>query len=324
MRKESWQDLMLFAYKGLAVPEKLNKKQSLNSKIKENLNCLKLQKSNKSERLKLGSITKIFESKVADGDIKGAIRILTSDSSFVLPNKEAFNELQQKHPKPSRESIFPSEPDDSSPAFEITTESIKDGIKSFKNGSAAGIDGIFPQVLKDLTSISAADAGIRLLMAITTLCTLISKGQICKNICPYFYGALLVSLTKKDGGIRPIAIGNTFRRLSSKLACRTIRHRINSHFFPKQLGFGIQKGCESIIHALRTFIRMNRSLQKVILKIDMKNAFNCVERDVMLSAVKEQVPELFAMFWQAYRYPSKLFYGDGTISSQRGAQQGDP
>lgn len=28
--EESWKHLMLFAYKGLAVPEKLNKKQSLN------------------------------------------------------------------------------------------------------------------------------------------------------------------------------------------------------------------------------------------------------------------------------------------------------
>lgn len=134
----------------------------------------------------------------------------------------------------------------------------------------------------------------------------------------------MISLTKKDGGIRPIAIGNTLRRLAFKIACKTIRQRTSTYFFPKQLGFGIIKGCESIVHAVRTFIHSNKGLKKVILKIDMKNAFNCVERDTMLSAVKDQIPELFAMFWQAYRNISILFYGDDIILSQRGAQQGDP
>ena len=316
---------MLFAYKGLIVPDKLEKKQSLNSKIKENLNCLQLTTPNQSKKkISSSTIDKVIECKVADGDIKGAIRILTSDSSFVQPNKEMLNELIDKHPIPSRDMEFPSEPDDSLPILEVTNEMVKYGIKSFKNGSAAGIDGIFPQVIKDLTSISAGDAGLRLLIAITALCNFISQGKICKSICPYLYGALLISLTKKDGGVRPIAIGNTFRRLSFKIACKIIRSRTSTYFFPKQLGFGIEKGCESIIHAIRTFIRLNKGMKKIILKIDMKNAFNCVERDIMLSAVKEQIPELFAMFWQAYRNPSKLFYGTDTILSQRGAQQGDP
>lgn len=70
---------MLFAYKGLVVPEKLNKKQSLNSKIKENLNNLHLPSQNQPEKKQSKvNLNKVIESKVADGDIKGAIRILTS------------------------------------------------------------------------------------------------------------------------------------------------------------------------------------------------------------------------------------------------------
>ena len=44
----------------------------------------------------------------------------------------------------------------------------------------------------------------------------------------------------------------------------------------------------------------------------------------MLSAVKEHIPNLFAFFWQEYRYPSKVFYGTDVLLSERDAQQGDP
>lgn len=49
--EESWQHLMLFAYKGVMVPEKLDKKQSLNSEIKENLNQLKLPTPKQPQKL---------------------------------------------------------------------------------------------------------------------------------------------------------------------------------------------------------------------------------------------------------------------------------
>lgn len=49
-----------------------------------------------------------------------------------------------------------------------------------------------------------------------------SKGHTCikrftAEVCPLIYGANLVALSKKDGGIRPIAGGNTIRRLTSKI-----------------------------------------------------------------------------------------------------------
>jgi hypothetical protein len=37
-----------------------------------------------------------------------------------------------------------------------------------------------------------------------------------KEIQPFIAGAFLIGLSKKDGGIRPIAIGDVFRRLTGK------------------------------------------------------------------------------------------------------------
>lgn len=217
---------MLFSYKGFAVPQKSNdKRQSLISKVKENLNSQSL-KSDAKRNESVSTTARIVEAKVADGDIKGAIRILSSESSPRQPTSSIFNELLLKHPAPTRPLVYPPPPDDSLPIVEITTKMVMDGIRNFKNGSAAGLDGIYPQVLKDLTSKSAGDAGKILLNAMTALANLISKGKVTNSILPYFYGAFLISLEKKDGGIRPIAIGNTFRRLTKKMSCRLVKDRL--------------------------------------------------------------------------------------------------
>ena len=62
----------------------------------------------------------------------------------------------------------------------------------------------------------------------------------------------------------------------------------------------------------------------MVLKIDFKNAFNQVRRDVMLAKVKEHVPLIYPMVWQAYSNPSNLYNGDNIVLSQEGLQQGDP
>lgn len=69
---------------------------------------------------------------------------------------------------------------------------------------------------------------------------------------------------------------------------------------------------------------MNVSSSKILLKLDIKNAFNSIERDSMLQIVKDKIPSLYPFLWQSYRYPSNLFFHRNVISSQTGAQQGDP
>ncbi len=60
-----------------------------------------------------------------------------------------------------------------------------------------------------------------------------------------------------------------------------------------------------------------------MLKLDFKNAFNCLRRDKMLAAVSEKAPELFPLIHSAYGTPFSLFIGDTIIQSSEGIQQGD-
>lgn len=75
------------------------------------------------------------------------------------------------------------------------------------------------------------------------------KGKVNSEIVKFFYGVNLCALNKKDGGLRPIAVGCTFRRLAAKLCCRSVQEKCKIYFQPYQLGFSSKQDCESIIHA---------------------------------------------------------------------------
>ena len=111
----------------------------------------------------------------------------------------------------------------------------------------------------------------------TNLCL---SGDIPDIICPVFFGATLCALSKKNGGIRPIAVGYTLRRLVAKTACRLLCDRVVSKLAPTQLGFGVQHGSEAAAHAARTCLQ-DLVPGKAILKIDFSNAFNSLRRDVI-------------------------------------------
>lgn len=147
---------------------------------------------------------RIVEAKVADGDIKGAIkgaiRILSSESSPRQPDPSTFNELLSKHPAPTRSLVFPPPPDDTLPTIEITTKMVMahGWYHNHSLGSAACLDGIYPQVLKDLTSKSTGHACKRLLNAMTALANLILQGKVRNSILPKLYGAFLISGEKRQ------------------------------------------------------------------------------------------------------------------------------
>jgi len=62
----------------------------------------------------------------------------------------------------------------------------------------------------------------------------------------------------------------------------------------------------------------------VLVKLDFSNAFNSIHRREMLLAVHSRMPELYSFCCSAYNQPSVLFFGQYTVQSQEGTQQGDP
>ena len=65
---------------------------------------------------------------------------------------------------------------------------------SFPNDSSAGLDGISPQILKDLTATSNGQTGLSFLRALTNLVNVILDGKVPLELRPYFFGVKLIAL----------------------------------------------------------------------------------------------------------------------------------
>ena len=185
-------------------------------------------------------------------------------------------------------------------------------------------DGISPQILKDLTAKSNGQTGLNFLRALTNLVNVILEGKVLLQLRLYFFGAKLIALKKPDGGLRPIAVGNTFRRLSAKCAGYHVFESRQARYGNRQVGVGTKRGAELASHVFRCLIESPQPKEIVILKIDFENAFNSINRRFMLEKVFETHPEVYKYSHSAYSQPRFLFYGDSVIKSCEGTQQGDP
>jgi hypothetical protein len=165
--------------------------------------------------------------------------------------------------------------------------------------------------------------GGSLLDALTDFTNLVLNGGVPALARPVFFGATLISFNKKDGGIRPIAVGLTLRQLIAKMANRRALQTCSSLLAPRQLGVGVKGGAEAIAHAARRYLASIDS-DKVLVKLDFANAFNSIRRDAVLEAVALHIPEVLAFANSAYGSATKLWFGDAEIESAEGVQQGDP
>ena len=73
------------------------------------------------------------------------------------------------------------------------------------------------------------------------------------QVCPFFFGASVIALNKKDGGVRPIAVGCILRCLVAKLACMSISKCMGTTLAPVQLGYGTSNGAEAAVHSASIF-----------------------------------------------------------------------
>lgn len=87
--------------------------------------------------------------------------------------------------------------------------------------SAGGPEGLRPQHIKDMVCTSAGGGVSHLLRALTAL---VLKGKTAPFACPFSFWASLIALEKTGGGVRPIAVGCTLRRLVAKCVGNHIMH----------------------------------------------------------------------------------------------------
>ena len=153
--------------------------------------------------------------KLDQGNVQSGIRMAVGDDKFADFTVDSYAGLKLKHPQSETCSV--PDPRDID-CFSTPTLVVHKALMSFPNGSSAGLDCMSPQILKNLTSKSNGQTGHNFLRALTNLVKVILDGKVPLELRPYFFGAKLIALKKPDEELRPIAVSNTFRRLSAKCA----------------------------------------------------------------------------------------------------------
>ena len=220
------------------------------------------------------------------------------------------NCIQSKHPR-----TLPYHP----AVFEKTSARLvqKQAIKTHGSARPSGLD---------------ADDWRRLLSAFvqnsTNLCKLnakFAKRMATSIITPddfiAYNGCRLVALDKCPG-VRPIGIGELWHRITGRIIVDCVRQDLTSLGGNMQLCLGQKYGIEHSIQSLRR--SSDDPKNEAILLIDVKKAFNVLNRRTALENVKALCPSLYVALQNSYSHSSHLYIDKSTILSQDGTTQGDP
>ena len=127
----------------------------------------------------------------------------------------------------------------------------------------------------------------------------------------------------KNPGVRPIGIGEVLRRIIGKAVTGVLRKDILKTSGNLQLCAGQKAGCEVGIHAAVDIFKDENS--HGTLQIDAHNAFNSINRKVVIHNMKILCPEFWIFVTNCYALPARLFVTGGSeIASNEGTTQGDP
>ena len=144
-----------------------------------------------------------------------------------------------------------------------------------------------------------------------------------------FTMASMTALQKKDGGVRGIATGTTFRRLVAKTLARQFSKDVEAACAPFQFALSTRAGVDCVGHAVRAATDGNPEL--TVLSIDGVGAYDHVFRSAMLSKIWEVLAlrPLLPFVRSVYARPSSYVWTDDegqrhVIRQMEGGEQGDP
>ena len=106
-------------------------------------------------------------------------------------------------------------------------------VSDFSPTSGAGASGLRPSHVQQAMRLAT---GAQLLSLLVEVVQLLLQGHVPPTVVPWLCGAFLMALRKPSGALRPIAVGETLRRLTSKIALELMGSKIQSVLEPIQVG----------------------------------------------------------------------------------------
>nr|GFA08132.1 hypothetical protein [Tanacetum cinerariifolium] len=255
-----------------------------------NLECRSTNKRQRQEE----SITNDIRSwGVPRGSLQLMRETLAESASPMLDSDEKYLNLCERNLKRHKRKIYgdhytaasaPSLPDTPIDHHHLiaSQDVVLDRIKSFPRGTSCGHDGLRAHHLMDCLSGAVVAISDELVFSITQVVNLFLEGKYPMILGEYIASVPLTSLVK-------------------------------------QFGVRVPGGGEAILHVVNHLVEDCRDdVGLLMLLADFQNAFNLVDRTVMLEEVRLRCPAISRWFEFCYSSPARLYYREHSLwSSQR-------
>ena len=263
------------------------------------------------------------QSRVQRGQVSRGRHELTG-APLAPRNNVTLEELRRQRPQ-EQQSAIPQEVLEFSPGnpLQFQRHVFVDCLKSAPSGSAPGPGGCTYELLRvclddheilDLLCSAAED---------------FARAQPPHDVMRTFMLANMTALQKKDGGVRGIATGTSFRRLVSKTLARQFMTAVEETCDPFQFALSTRAGTDCVGHAIRAATDADH--EATVLSIDGVGAYDHVNRSVMLSKLLEipSLQPLLPFVRAANSEPTRYKWQDDEghrhdIEQHEGGEQGDP
>ena len=275
---------------------------------------------------------------VGEGALSKAAKLLTSQGLANSQDPIVESALRGLHPQAlphlvaggalpaSVQGSLPSEAEAEENGEPTWAKRAWDAITSFPPGSAGGPSGLRPIHLSECCR--KIGEGSTLVQALGMFTETALTNTFPAGVREVLCASSLIPLQKKDGGVRPIAVGDTIRRVVGKCLLRTgtVMEEM-ACLKPRQCGVGVKNAAEMVGMGLQRFVQSKvatGATDYVVLQVDMRNAFNSISRDAVLRGCQMKVPSAYNWLKFCYGGASPLFcQGRMFCASHVGVHQGD-
>ena len=191
---------------------------------------------------------------------------------------------------------------------------VKEAIKAGPSGAAPGVTGLRSGWLQKLVLGGSCDTVMPVLADWVEGMLLGGADAITRTV-------RLSLIPKPAGGYRPICVGEALANVAKRLALQALEHYSTRALIDGGQWLNAKDGCRTWAKGLRYACDAGWSLMSV----DVRNAFNCVNRSAVAEVVTAIAPNVAPFIsWACLQPLPMIVNGNHEVQVTRGVLQGDP
>ena len=170
-----------------------------------------------------------------------------------------------------------------------------------------------------LFPVLESDADSELFVQVSSL---LAVGNVPEEIIEAVRLERMTALSKPDGGVRGIVVGDILRRLVARTMAKQIAKKVEETTDPFQHALTTKAGCECVAHILQTLTELNQ--ETTIISIDGLGAYDLISRNAMMEGVlrMEDGDQILPFVRMFYGSPS-TFLSEDEIGITQSIPQGE-